>query len=115
MPFRASRPCLIPSCPKIAVRKGRCTEHARENDRVHKKPIEYQRLYASGVWANMRINQLRQQPFCQKCGTTWELEVHHIKDHKGDPAIFYDQNNLQTLCHSCHSTETSKKVRLTSW
>ena len=29
--------------------------------------------------------------------------VDHIKPHRGDAELFWDRDNLQSLCHSCHS------------
>lgn len=30
--------------------------------------------------------------------------VDHIKEHKGDLTLFYDYENLQSLCESCHNS-----------
>ncbi len=30
----------------------------------------------------------------------------HIKPHRGDIELFYDETNLQPLCQSCHSAKT---------
>jgi 5-methylcytosine-specific restriction protein A len=32
-------------------------------------------------------------------------DVHHVERHSGDVEKFYT-NNLQALCHSCHSKKT---------
>jgi 5-methylcytosine-specific restriction endonuclease McrA len=28
----------------------------------------------------------------------------HIEPHKGDPGLFWDTSNIQTLCKSCHDS-----------
>ena len=33
-------------------------------------------------------------------------DVDHIVPHRGDPALFWDEENWQALCHSCHSKKT---------
>jgi 5-methylcytosine-specific restriction endonuclease McrA len=34
---------------------------------------------------------------------TLSTVVDHIRPHKGDVALFWDSNNLQTLCTGCHN------------
>jgi 5-methylcytosine-specific restriction protein A len=38
--------------------------------------------------------------------------VDHIVDHKGDWRLFVDRNNLESLCHSCHSRKTLREMGL---
>jgi 5-methylcytosine-specific restriction endonuclease McrA len=42
---------------------------------------------------------------CQVCGTMLDMEVHHqqFRSHSGEDS----EENLITLCHSCHSAEHS--------
>lgn len=35
--------------------------------------------------------------------------VDHIKPHKGDEKIFFDANNLQSLCKPCHDSHKAKQ------
>jgi thymidylate synthase ThyX len=52
-------------------------------------------------WA--RLNLLQQR--CVHCGhdgSTSRLELSHIVSHDGDEVLCFDENNLQTLCASCH-------------
>jgi len=42
---------------------------------------------------------------CDACGhdgSASRLEVSHVIAHDGSPALCFDENNLQTLCASCH-------------
>jgi hypothetical protein len=42
---------------------------------------------------------------CSSCGhdgSESRLEVSHVIAHDGDPALCFDENNLQTLCAKCH-------------
>ena len=45
---------------------------------------------------------------CRMCGAvhadTRGLEADHIVPHKGDPALFWDRDNLWCVCGSCHAT-----------
>jgi 5-methylcytosine-specific restriction enzyme A len=31
----------------------------------------------------------------------------HITPHKGDPVLFWDPDNLQSLCAACHGRKTA--------
>nr|WP_251447162.1 HNH endonuclease signature motif containing protein [Vermiculatibacterium agrestimuris] len=63
----------------------------------------------------MRYAQLLNEPFCRECAKRGErvraTDVDHIRPHRGDPALFYDTGNLQSLCHRCHSAKTRKEMR----
>jgi 5-methylcytosine-specific restriction endonuclease McrA len=39
---------------------------------------------------------------CQRVEVGHRLQAHHIIAHRGDPKLFFDLNNLQTLCVECH-------------
>ena len=52
-------------------------------------------------WARKNIRK----DYCETCdhdGFVSRLEVSHIVAHDGNPALCFDENNLQTLCCSCH-------------
>jgi 5-methylcytosine-specific restriction enzyme A len=66
-------------------------------------------LYRTARWFKLRWSILTRDLFtCQMCGRieadTSKLVCDHRKPHRGDLALFWDQDNLQTLCSSpCHS------------
>lgn len=66
--------------------------------------------YKTANWHRLRIWQLKREPLCRFCRSkgiiTQGNDVDHIQDHKGDTELFFDKNNLQTLCRSCHSKKT---------
>lgn len=37
--------------------------------------------------------------------------VNHVRAHKGDPELFYDLDNLETVCQGCHSKWIQKQER----
>jgi hypothetical protein len=37
-------------------------------------------------------------------------DVHHKREHHGDPALFWDRLNLEALCHAHHSLVTASRV-----
>ena len=68
----------------------------------------WHRLYKTAAWQRLREHQLAMQPLCSFCLQGDDVEVatvvDHIKPHKGDDALFYDANNLQSLCKHCHDS-----------
>jgi 5-methylcytosine-specific restriction enzyme A len=73
------------------------------------------RLYDRQDWRGkkgLRQATLREQPLCVQCLKEGRLvpAVHadHVKDHNGNEAAFYG-NELQGLCHACHSAKTARE------
>lgn len=60
-------------------------------------------------WEKLRARFLSANPLCRPCSrktpprVTPATVADHIRDHKGDPALLYDENNLQPSCAPCHN------------
>lgn len=71
------------------------------------RPPEEKRLYDSSRWRKVAKNHLANSPLCIPClrahRDTPATIVHHKKEHKGDPALFWDPDNFESVCASCHS------------
>lgn len=69
---------------------------------------DWQRLYSLARWKRTRIAHLRSCPLCVMCKaqgyTTAATVVDHIKAHKGDVDLFFDPDNLQSLCKLHHDS-----------
>lgn len=67
---------------------------------------DYRRLYGTKRWFQLRARQLREQPLCKFCGDLGRITpaavVDHKRPHRGDEALFFDPDNLQSLCKPCH-------------
>jgi 5-methylcytosine-specific restriction enzyme A len=66
------------------------------------------KLYNLKRWHRLRLAQLRKEPFCKYC-TDFGIDspatvVDHIKPHRGDETLFFDPENLQSLCKTCHDS-----------
>jgi thymidylate synthase ThyX/Zn ribbon nucleic-acid-binding protein len=64
-----------------------------------------------GTFMKWARNNIRAKE-CQHCGhdgSVHRLEVSHIEAHNGDSNLAFDENNLQTLCSSCHREYDMKK------
>ena len=106
------RPCRHPGC-SVLVADGYCDKHRpkRINDRSA-EAAEWHRLYLTDEWTkDLRPMQLLREPFCRECARqgkrVWATDVDHIVDHKGNLDLFRDRDNLESLCHSCHSRKTA--------
>lgn len=79
------------------------------------KAHEYRHLYKTARWLKLRKRQLRVEPLCRFCAAQRRLSlgrvVDHIRPHKGDEALFFDPENLQTLCKPCHDGEKQHMER----
>lgn len=75
---------------------------------------EYRKLYNTKQWRSLREQVLLRDLYkCQHKGCGAPLKrgrksprsavVHHLKPHKGDLDLFYDIDNLQSVCWTCHS------------
>ena len=75
---------------------------------------EYRKLYQTKQWRILREQALLRDLFmCQHKGCKSSLKRgrsgprsavgHHLKPHKGDLELFFDLNNLASVCWACHS------------
>lgn len=73
-----------------------------------------QRGYGSR-WQKARETFLRKHPLCvdhQRRGRVVEATiVDHIVPHRGDQALFWDTNNWQSLCKTCHDSHKQRIER----
>jgi 5-methylcytosine-specific restriction protein A len=71
------------------------------------------RLYDSVQWRKARACYLATHPLCVMCLRVGRERratvVDHIVDHGGDTALFWDKDNWQSLCATCHSG--AKKIQ----
>lgn len=70
---------------------------------------EYRKLYNTRRWRDIRAIQLSEHPLCQcphcqegKRFTKIATVVDHIKPHRGDERLFWDQGNLRSMAKECH-------------
>ena len=72
------------------------------------KSADWQHLYKRKRWLDLRERQLMQEPLCRFCLATEEVTaaevVDHIKKHEGNEALFFDPDNLQSLCRHHHDS-----------
>ena len=89
--------CLEPGCPVI-TRETRCPAHQP------RRLGTSQRGYGT-AWQAIRLEVLRQEPYCRRCGAPATTVDHILPLRQGGTNARY---NLQALCKRCHDRKTSK-------
>ena len=118
--------CAYPGCRMpVPVTEKYCAVHKqrgqareakfaqdRESRRLRYKGTSSARGY-SYRWKKLRDRYIAQHPHCEEClkegRVVLATDVDHIRPHKGDIDLLYDETNLQSLCKSCHSRKTARE------
>ena len=107
MPYRPQSPCRQPGCPNL-THDGYCPKHAPAN----KRDSTAKRGYGSR-WQKRRKLYLKANPLCAECNRHGRLTaatvVDHIKPHRGDDRLMWDEDNWQALCKKCHDKKTGTR------
>src|SRR5581483_906777 len=123
MPIAPLKICSQPACGKLTA--GRfCIEHQLENhsveaarayDRHRNANDPSRKLYDGLRWIALAAHVRREQPLCAACGFRASKDVDHkikardwVAAHNNRINSFYDRENLQALCRSCHSAKTAR-------
>lgn len=119
MPTYPKHPCATTGCPALVERgRARCDEHSRKHQQgtERERGSAHERGY-DARWREARLRYLQSHPLCVACLAAGRVTagrvVDHIVDHKGDPVLFWDESNWQTLCDftsafNCHGVKTGK-------
>lgn len=98
---------IKPSLSAIGSRIGRITD-AHGHSEVTEP---WRRWYKTARWQRLKQRvHLRDAYTCQRTGlicsgrgSDWNAPVaHHIVPHRGDPVLFWDENNIQTVSKREH-------------
>lgn len=104
--------CTYPGCNCLVSTGTRCPKHttAKKGGFSGKrtKSSEWHALYYSARWRQLRKDFLKKFPFCFVCGEKATI-ADHITPHRGNPDLFYNEDNLQPMCQSCHSKKTLRE------
>ncbi|MFG1247628.1 HNH endonuclease [Xanthobacter flavus] len=98
-----SRLSALPSALPVQAHDG--TERSRQRD----ADAPWRAWYKTAAWERKRQEVFARDLYqCQRaeCGriivAPHERVCDHRRPHRGDPALFWDDGNLQTLCKACH-------------
>ena len=104
--------CKYPGCGEL-THQVYCEEHADNRQEVDKLRASASKRGYDARWRRYRKNYLAKHPLCADCGTLATV-IDHIVPHKGNRALFWDENNHQSLCESCHNRKTASE-EMESW
>lgn len=83
---------------------------AKRRANLQRDPV-VKRMYGRR-WQAVSAGWLRSHPLCVECERAGIVEaatdVDHVRPHRGDPKIFWDGTNWQSLCRRCHARKTAK-------
>ncbi|NHT77541.1 HNH endonuclease [Rhizobiaceae bacterium CRRU44] len=107
---------LRPTIGRLPPLFGPVPGDEKERNRFRSQSEPWRKLYTSARWKRLRIATFRRALFtCQMCGkiegNTSLLICDHVKPHKGDEDLFFDPDNLQTLCVPCHDGPKKRQER----
>lgn len=118
MPYKPKKPCRYPGCPELISGKTTppyCDTHKKKKDKDYDKYYrdkKKRRLY-NHRWRKAREIYLQQHPLCVECKSRGDIAiadvVDHITPHKGDYDLFWDEDNWQPLCETCHNRKTASE------
>lgn len=99
-----------PADPDDARRKRR-----REEDRRRHAAHPWRKLYSTKEWKAARAAQKAKMPWCERCWAEGRLTpmtvVNHRIPHKGDPVLFFDPANHESLCQPHHDRDIQREER----
>jgi 5-methylcytosine-specific restriction enzyme A len=74
---------------------------------------DWHHLYGTKRWKALRLYQLGIEPLCRLCRQREIVRAatvaDHVIPHKGDEELFFDRNNLQSLCGDCHTITKARQ------
>ena len=99
-------------CHALAIQgSSRCEQHTKSKNQAAEQRRTRYTGYKTSRWQYMRLQQLQREPLCAICRANGDYVsatvADHIKPHKGDARLFYDADNLQSLCKQCHDRKTA--------
>ena len=115
MPTRPARPCRQRGCPQLTIDKsGYCEQHlkASRQQQDARRGAASERGY-DARWHRARTAYLSEHPLCVMCEAEGKIVaatiVDHIKAHKGDMVLFWDESNWQSLCLYHNSAKAARE------
>lgn len=111
IPKKPMKPCKYLGYAKLTEDKY-CDEH--KDFSIKERATATERGYDSR-WKNARNRFLKVNPLCVRGKEEGRLVkatvVDHVKPHRGDKKLFWDESNWQALCKRCHDKKTMTEDR----
>lgn len=92
--------------PKTHRAPGQPTPQSRARDDYRRRGTRQQQGYTN-EWLARAADFRQRHPLCAMCLKRGKVTpcqcVDHIIPHRGDPVLFWDEDNWQSLCNPCHN------------
>jgi 5-methylcytosine-specific restriction protein A len=103
--------CSRAGCGRITEQR-KCEQH-RKRDEAPRANEDIRRRYRTDRWARLRNAILeRDNGLCRECLSKGIVktgnQIDHVKKAMDNLNLFWDPQNLQTLCDRCHSQKTAR-------
>ena len=113
MSLRPKHTCNHPGCGELTNERF-CEKHKQQaRQRYDANRPEWHGMYNDPRYQGARMRYLRQHPLCVECEREGRIvpatKLDHVKDHKGDYDLFWDDSNWQGLCERHHNSKTAKE------
>jgi 5-methylcytosine-specific restriction protein A len=105
--------CRSPGCKALLDEPSYCVKHKHPANTA--KPFENasrsnEPFYNTVRWKRLRKEHLKENDYCTRCGSRESLTADHIIPPLGIESLFFDADNLQTLCGTCNRIKTQKEI-----
>lgn len=117
---KPNRPCKKNGCPNFSMRGySFCEMHQKiswKKNQIEREDDDS--FYRSSVWLSLRSKHLRDEPLCRGCKKLDRVTAASMVDHIlpiRDGGEQLDENNLQSLCESCHARKRAREGNLRRW
>lgn len=109
MPLAAPKWC--PRCNAPHLARCQVVLKQQQHETNAQRPSPASRGYGRR-WEKARLVFLSQHPLCAECSRqgvhTVATVVDHIRPHRDDAELFWDERNWQGLCTHCHAVKTGR-------
>ncbi|MDI3335877.1 HNH endonuclease [Defluviimonas aestuarii] len=91
-----------------------------DRNRYRRATQPWRKWYSTKAWQSLSWKVRLEAHFtCAQCGRVEGRKGQTVADHKiphkGDEALFWDENNLQCLCKLCHDKVKQAEERAAGW
>ena len=109
MADRMNRPCKHAGCPDLTRDKtGYCDAHRLNQDK--RRGTARERGYTRD-WERESKAYLAEHPLCVTCESEGLFKAAKVVDHRiphrGNPVLFWDKSNWQSMCKRHHDMKTA--------
>ena len=94
--------------PRIAPLESRVSRPPEQSGPTQRAKTPWKNWYGLAEWRRLRMQTFARDHYtCQMCGAlqgdTSKLTCDNVRPHRGNRTLFFDPDNLQTLCtEPCH-------------